>query len=329
MNRRSTLPARLVLILATLIAGLLGGGLLAAGFGVAGIARGTSEAIGYPTNTPVPPPPPPATATSVPVLPTATTAPVPPTATTPPAPATATTAPATATPIPPPASPTTAPNTAVPSSTGTVSPLTSATPTPIAAPSPVALSLHLSSPVVASGDTLILTIQTLPGQAVKAVVRYPALNRQVVVTGMADHKGMDQLTVPVTVSPLKGKVSLAALIILTSGDRAHQTTKTAAFTVYPSLRLAVSTMLVTRADDHGILVLVSLARPAAVDVRLVLSGKGQQPILVHAPATPGGDVLLQIPIPAPHGTAKARLQISVRTREGVTETRGLSVPVGS
>ncbi|HXT37282.1 MAG TPA: hypothetical protein VN837_17040 [Chloroflexota bacterium] len=318
MNRGSTLPVRLVLILAILTAGLLGGGLLALGYGGAGIARGTSEAIGYPTDTPMPPPPPPLnTATSVPVPPTATTAPVPPTATT---------APATATLIPPTASPTRAPSTATPSPTPTST--RTATATPTATPRPAVLSLHLSSPVVAAGDTLVLTVRTLPGLAVKAVVRYPTLNQQVVVTGKADQKGVSQLKVLVTESPRKGKPGLAAVIALTVSDRVHRTTKTISFTVYPSLRFAVSAKLVTRASTRDIAVSVSLARAAAIDVHVLLTGKGQRPANAHEQATRAGKVTLLIPIPEHHGIARANLRITVRTREGVIETRELSVPVG-
>lgn len=324
MNRTSAPTTRIVLMLAALLAGLLGAGLLAGDNGTQ-IARGTSEAIGYPTNTPAPPPPPPPdTATSVPVLPTATTAPVPPTATT---------APPTATAIPPTSSATRVPSTAIPSSTPTsthtATATRTATATPTATPRPVALSIHLSSPVAAAGDTLILQVRTLPGLAVKAVVRYPSLNRQVVVTGKAGQKGVGQLTLLLTEKPQKGRTSLAAVITVTVSDRTHRATASSSITVYPALGFAVAAKLEKRGGSRQVAVSVSLARAATINVRLLLTGKGQRPINARGQATRAGTVVLLIPVPPHHGRVSANLRITVRTREGVTETRGLSIPLGS
>ena len=149
------------------------------------------------------------------------------------------------------------------------------------------------------------------------------------VKRQADRHGLAQLRIPVSQSPRKGSPSLKGLIVLTVNGRGYGATRTAAFTVYPSLRLVVTAKLVTVGKSHQVAVSVSLARAAQIEVRLVLSGPGKRVIDIHQSTARGTRLSLAFPVAAHHGPESANLQVTVRTREGVTERRGLVLRVSS
>ncbi|MGH2344077.1 MAG: hypothetical protein ACRDG4_02550 [Chloroflexota bacterium] len=295
-----------------LTTGLLGAGVLAAGYGGPGTARGTSEALGYPTNTSVPiatmpPAAPTDTATAVPPTIAATSTFVPPTA----VPPAATQAPPTSTTSPVPPSPTPMPPTAT------------ATSTPAKAP----VTIQLGAKSVARGDILSLQVHTLPGLAVRAVLRYPSLGLRTVLNGRAGRQGIAKFKITVAQGPAKGKNSLGAIVMVTASDSSHKGSGTAAFTVYQPVRLRVGAKVITRHGTQHLVVSVAVARAAVIDIGVTLSNGGHGTIPAHGKVVKGGTIPVRITLPKLSGTATARITVTVQTREGVRETSKLSLVV--
>ncbi len=259
MRYKQGSPRRLLVPTLILATGVLGAGLFAVGYGGPSVARGTSEALGYPTST--------ASVTSIPiaVAPTDTATPIPPTA----VPPTATPPPptGTATPIPPSATP-------VPPTT---TPTVTATPTPTKAP----LAIQLSAKSVQRGDVMTIQVHTLPGLAIKGVVHYPSLGVQTVTAAHANPAGTATLRITIAQSPAQGKSSLPGLVVVTASGKDRVGRASAAFTVYQSVRLTVGAKVVTQHGARQLLVSVGVARAAAINVSVSLSRGGRGAIVVH------------------------------------------------
>ena len=300
-QHRTIVPA---VILAT---GLFGAGILAVGYGGPGMARGTSEALGYPTDT--------ASVTSIPmpVLPTGTATSIPPTATA--APPTATQVPPTGTPTPIPPSATPVPAT----STSTVT----TTPTPGKAP----VAMQLSAKSVQRGDLVTIQVHTLPNLAIQGVVRYPSLSVQTIVAAHADRKGMATLRIRIAQSPIRGKSSLGAFVIVTAAGRGRLGRASAGFTVYQSIRLVVGAKVVTQHGIRQLLVSVGLARAARIDVSVVLSQRDHGVLAAHGQAKVRGTVAVRVSLPKLSAAVTAHITVTIQTREGVKEISKLAVAV--
>jgi hypothetical protein len=292
---------RIVVATVILVTALLGAGILAAGYGGPGVARGTSEALGYPTNTSVP------VATMPPAVPTDTATAVPPTT----VPPTATQPVSTSTSTPIPSSPTVPPP--------------SATATSTVVKAPVAIRLGATS--VARGDALSIQVRTLPGLAVRVILRYPTLGLKTVLSGRAGIQGIAKFQVTITQGPAKGKNSLDALVMVTASDSIHKGSGAVAFKVYQPVRLRAGASVTTQHGTRHLIVTVTVARAAVIDVAVTFSRGGQGAILAHGTAIQGGTVPVRLTLPKLSGTVTARVTVTVQTREGVRETSKLSLIV--
>ncbi len=297
---------RIVVVAVILVTALLGAGILASGYGGPGVARGTSEALGYPTNTSVP------IATMPPAAPTATATALPPT-TVPP-----TTVPPTATqPVP------TSTSTPIPPSPTIVPPSATATSTLVKAP----VAIQLSATSVARGDVLNIQVRTLPRLAVRAVVRYPTLGLRTVLNGRAGAQGLATFKIAITQGPAKGKNSVGAQVTVTASDSSHRGSGAVTFKVYQPVRLRAGASVTTQHGKPRLVVMVTVARAAVIDVAVTLSRGGQGAILAHGTAPKGGTVPVRLTLPKLSGLVTARITVTVRTREGVRETSKLSLVV--
>jgi hypothetical protein len=284
---------RLIVSVVILASGLLGAGLFAVGYGGPSVARGTSEALGYPTNTPaatqipisVPP-----TGTATAILPTSTASPILPSAT----------------PVPP-----------------TTTPSVTVTPTPAKAP----VTLQLSAKSLQRGDQLTIQVRTLPGLAIKGVVRYPSLGVRTVLTAHSDPRGMATLRIAVAQSPAQGTSSLGGLVQVTASGTGRLGSVTAGFTVYQSVHLSVSANVVSQHGARRLLVSVGVAKAAAINVSVLLSRGGQGAIVAHGQAAGKGKVTIQVTLPKVSDSATAHITVMIVTREGVRETSKLAVAV--
>jgi len=297
---------RIVVATVILVTALLGAGILAAGYGGPGVARGTSEALGYPTNTSVP------VATMPPAAPTDTATAVPPTAIPP-----ATVPPTSTQPVP------TNTSTPIPASPTLVPPSATATSTLVKAP----VAIRLSATSVARGDVLSIQVRTLPGLAVRAILRYPTLGLNTVLSGRAGSQGIAKFQVAITQGPAKGKNSLDALVMVTASDSIHKGSGAVAFKVYQPVHLRVGASVTTRHGTRHLVVAVTVARAALIDVGVRLSRGGHGAILGHGQAVKGGTVPVRLTLPKLSGTVTARVTVTVRTPEGVRETSKLSLVV--
>ena len=311
-------------------------------FGGAGSVGGTSEAVGYPTVPPMPAPPtalPPATAVPpTPVPPTATV--VPPTAVPPTATATAT---ATATTVPPATiTPTLAPtSTAVPSPTlapaatstitptATITATSTSTATPRARITAVAMSIALSASTVAQGQTIAVTVHAAPGLHVAYTVAYSGPQPQTGPRGtvQASPRGLASFSFTVTPGPAKGMPFLSGSILARIADAGSGGTTSARFRVFPPLRLVTSAAVVARNGKETIVVSVQLAVRAQVLVTASISGTRSLSTGAHGTADGRHRLQLSLALGSPHAPEIAHISIVVKTKDGVSAVRNLTVRV--
>jgi len=300
MNRKQGLGPRTIVPILALVTGLVGAGLFAAGYGGAGVARGTSEALGYPTNT--------STVISgpTPIVPSSTATPIPPTPTV----------------VPP------SPTRPAPTGTATpVSPTQTPTVTATSTPSKAPVALQLSAKSVQRGDRITIQVRTLPGLAIRAVVRYPALTVRTVLTAHTDPRGVATLRITVTQGPSQGQSSLAGIMRVTASGPGRVGSADAAFTVYQSIHLVTSAKVVSQHGKRQLLVSVGVARPAAITISVLLSRGGHGAIVAHGQATHKGTVTIQLPLPKVSDSATAHITVTILTREGVREISKSAVAV--
>jgi hypothetical protein len=174
---------------------------------------------------------------------------------------------------------------------------------------------------------MTVQVRTLPGLAVKGVVRYPSLGLRTVLTARSDPRGMATLRMTVAQSPTQGTSSLGGLVQVTASGKGRLGSATAAFTVYQSVHLTVSANVVSRHGARTLLVTVGVAKAAAIDVGVLLSRGGHGAIVAHGQATHKGNVTIQVPLPKVSDSATAHITVTILTREGVRETSKLAVAI--
>jgi hypothetical protein len=99
------------------------------------------------------------------------------------------------------------------------------------------------------------------------------------------------------------------------------------FTVYQSAHLVVGATVGTQHGTRQLLVSVGLAEAARIDISLLLSAGGHGVIVAHAQARAGGIVVVRIPLPKLSAATTARITVTIQTRDGVRETKKLSIRV--
>jgi hypothetical protein len=292
-------------------------------WGPASSVRGTSESVGYPPTSPP----------TMPPLPPATTAPVPP------AVATSTPAPvATFTPIPTntliplptstvvPSMNTAPPATATPTSTPSRTATNTTTPTRTATRVPtIAITLVLSATVVAQGQTMTVTVHTLPKRHIAYVVSYGSQPARVAVRGaiQVDGRGISTFSFRVASGPANGAQALDGAITAHITDTSARGTTSARFRVFPALHLSVSTRLVDKKGARDVVVSVQIAVRSQVLVTMTISGKRSAAVTARGIA----DGRHRLDLGLPLSSLQASVVVIVKTKDGVTDSRTLVIVV--
>ncbi len=324
MRRKSVGPSRRIRravglgILVTLLAPAL---VIVTALHAGGIVQGTSEAVGYPAPpTPVPPTPMPALATSTfTPVPTATTAP----------PATSTLLPSPTTVPPTPTMPPTATGTPAPISTVAPTATSSATATATATPAIalVKLSLVLNRTRIAQGQTMIVTVHAAARRHIALAVRYAGTAGTATVPGVAqaNAQGMATFSFTVLPGPAKGASSLAATVTVQVIDPNTRGTATARFTVFPALRLTVHTREIGLARSRVLDVTVQLAVRAQVVATVAVSSTPRMVLTARGTAGGAHQLDMRFSLGPMDGATVAHVTVTVTTKDGVTDTRSLSL----
>jgi hypothetical protein len=172
-------------------------------------------------------------------------------------------------------------------------------------------------------------VHTGPKLHVAYIVTYGSLPTQHGVRGttQANGRGVATFSFKVSPGPVNGAASLPGSITAQIADATARGTASAPFRVFPALHFSASISLVNRQGTRAVYVSVRIAVRAQVQATLTLVGKRAEVSSARGTADGRHPLNLSMPVGTLPALSVAHVVVSVKTKDGVTDSRALSIAV--